>query len=148
MSQKANSTGGYSQPSDNDESNAESDSGSIAEIITEKQPAKKRTATEVMVPPTQAKASSATPIPKHQKTKQSASVAVPAVSAKGKQPAKRRKVADTSQPTTSTSDSGVLIPALTLDPPDSEIKRMDQPYLVGSAFSEYIFGLISIFLYI
>ena len=52
------------------------------------------------------------------------------IRAKGKQPAKKLKKTET------TPDTGVLIPSLALDFPDSDEKMMDQPILIGSAFGE------------
>ena len=49
---------------------------------------------------------------------------------KGKPPAKKLKKSET------TPDTGVLVPSLALDFPDSDEKMMDRPILIGSAFGE------------
>ena len=49
---------------------------------------------------------------------------------KGKPPAKKLMKTETRQ------DTGILVPSLALDFPDSDEKMMDQPILIGSAFGE------------
>lgn len=63
---------------------------------------------------------------KEAKAAKAAKDAKVAKEAKGKQPAKKRKVDEPVNP------SGLMVPLVTLDAPDSDDKFMDSPVLIGS----------------
>ena len=61
---------------------------------------------------------------------------------KGKPPAKKLMKTETRQ------DTGILVPSLALDFPDSEEKMMDQPILIGSDIGECGGAFSNLFYYI
>ena len=79
---------------------------------------------------------------KEAKAVKAAKDAKAAKEAKGKQPAKKRKVVEPA------NASGLMVPLVTLDAPDSDDKYMDGPVLIGSDGGEcglnrfeYLFNL-------